>query len=63
MSTIGAAVAAAATSWRTPIDVGTAIYVVVKFYVEFVIVVVDVSIVYVDCQHTALMMMTTTFVR
>jgi len=60
MSTIGAAVAAA---WRTPIDVGIVIYAVTDSYVIFVIVVADVSIVYVDCQHTALMMMTSTFVR
>jgi len=60
--TIGAI--AAATTWRTRIDAGIVIYVVVKFYAEFVIVVADVSTVFDDFLHTVLIMMTTsTFVR
>ena len=63
MSTIGAAAAAAATSWRTRIAAGTVIYAVAKSCAVFVIVVADVSTVFDDFLHTVLMMTTSTFVR
>ena len=58
-----AAVAAAATSWRTRIAAGIVIYAVTKSCAVFVIVVVVASTVFEDFLHAVLMMTTSTFLR